>query len=109
MTPPDADRDPLEVLAADFIERQRRGESPAIAEYAAQDPDLAEEIRDVFPTIAAIEQLKVEKEEASGARVALARSNSNGSATFAFSAKSAAAAWALSMRHIKNRSAAMSR
>jgi serine/threonine protein kinase/tetratricopeptide (TPR) repeat protein len=65
------DRDPLEVLAAEFIERQRTGPPPSISEYAAAHPELAAEIRDFFPTIVAMERLKVHREEASGARVSL--------------------------------------
>jgi eukaryotic-like serine/threonine-protein kinase len=63
--------DPLEMLAAEFMERQRRGELPTVAEYAAQHPELAAEIEEVFPTIAVMEQLKVHKEQESGVRVSL--------------------------------------
>ena len=73
MSEADADRDPLEVLAAEFIERQRRGESPSVAEYAARHPDLAAEIEELFPTIAAMERLKVHKQQGSGARVLAGR------------------------------------
>jgi len=58
----DDNRDPLEVLAAEFMERQRRGENPSISEYVAQYPDLASEIEEFFPTIAAIERLKAHRE-----------------------------------------------
>jgi len=71
MPEPEDQRDPLEVLAAEFIERQRQGQCPSIFEYAAEHPDLAAEIEDLFPTIAAMEQLKTHKEEASGARASL--------------------------------------
>jgi serine/threonine protein kinase len=71
MTQADPDRDPLEILAAEFVERQRRGQSPSIAEYAEKHPELAAEIQDLFPAIAAIEQLKAHKAEAGGARVSL--------------------------------------
>lgn len=59
-------RDPLEELAADFIERARRGASPTIEQYAAEHPELADAIRELFPTIAAMEQLKISKEESAG-------------------------------------------
>jgi eukaryotic-like serine/threonine-protein kinase len=62
--------DPLEALAAEFTERQRRGESPSIAEYSARYPELAAEIEEVFPTIAVMEQLKAHKEH-SRSRVSL--------------------------------------
>ncbi|NQT85566.1 protein kinase [bacterium] len=57
----DTERDPIEALASEFIERQRRGESPSVDEYAEQHPELADEIRDLFPTIAATERLKAHK------------------------------------------------
>jgi len=62
MSDPDAERDPLEALAAEFVERQRRGESPSIAEYAERYPDLADEIHDLFPTVIAMERLKARSE-----------------------------------------------
>ena len=71
MSESDEELDPLEALAVDFMERQRRGESPSVAEYAARHPELAAEIEEVFPTIAVMEQLKVHKEHESGARVSL--------------------------------------
>ena len=37
-----ADENPVEVLAAEFAERRRRGEHPSIAEYAERHPELAE-------------------------------------------------------------------
>ena len=52
------DRDPIEVLAEDFVQRLRDGHSPTIEDYKAQHPDLAEEIDELFPTIASIELSK---------------------------------------------------
>ena len=71
MSEPDDERDPLEVLAAEFVERQRKGQCPSISEYAVKHPELAAEIEEFFPTIAALEELKSHKEEASGARASL--------------------------------------
>lgn len=53
----DPERDPLEVLADDFTTRCRRGESPSIAEYVSQYPELAEQIEVVFPSISLLENL----------------------------------------------------
>lgn len=64
-------RDPLEILAADFIDRQRRGEHPAISEYTARHPELAAEIEDLFPTIVAVEQLKAHRVGTSSGRASL--------------------------------------
>src|SRR5262245_3668110 len=60
MSVSDVERDPVEELAAEFMERQRRGENPTIEEYTSRHPELADEIRDLFPTIAALEGWKLE-------------------------------------------------
>ena len=58
MTESTADRNPFERLAEDFAERLRRGEHPAITDYVARYPEHADDIRDLFPEIAAVEQCK---------------------------------------------------
>jgi serine/threonine protein kinase len=65
MGDPATDRDPLEILAEEFMERRRQGESPSVEEYASSHPDLAEEIRELFPAIAAMERLKARSERSS--------------------------------------------
>jgi len=67
----DADYDPLDALAAEFMERQRRGECPDTEEYAARHPELADEIRELFPAIGAMERLKAREEQTSGGRASL--------------------------------------
>ncbi len=52
-----ADRDPLEILADDFLERRRRGESPKVHEYIEKHPDLADQIRDLFPTLQLMDEV----------------------------------------------------
>ena len=64
-------RDPLEVLAAEYMDRLRQGQAPSVSEYAAQHPELAEEIQDLFPTIAVTERLKARQARSSGGRAAL--------------------------------------
>jgi serine/threonine protein kinase/WD40 repeat protein len=55
----DSSRDSLlERLAEEFVERHRRGEHPALSEYTDRHPDLAAEIRDLFPALVQIEHLK---------------------------------------------------
>ncbi|MBT4819830.1 MAG: serine/threonine protein kinase [Lentisphaerae bacterium] len=56
-----SERDRLEVLASEFMDRLRRGESPSASEYAEEDPDLAADILDLFPTIVAAEGLKTRR------------------------------------------------
>jgi serine/threonine protein kinase len=53
-----SDRDPLERLAAEFLERRRRGEDPALSEYAERYPEWAEQIREFFPALEVMEGLK---------------------------------------------------
>ena len=57
MTTPSSDREPIEKLAEEFAERYRRGERPALAEYIARYPELAEEIHELFPALVEMEQL----------------------------------------------------
>lgn len=49
--------EPVELLADDFMRRQRSGEKPTIDEFCAQHPELADEIREVFPALVVIEQV----------------------------------------------------
>jgi eukaryotic-like serine/threonine-protein kinase len=53
-----SDRDPLERLAAEFLERRRRGEYPSPSEYAEQYPQWAEQILEFFPALELMEGLK---------------------------------------------------
>ncbi len=66
-----AQRDPLEMLAAEYMERLRQGQHPEIEDYAARHPSLANDIRDLFPTIAATERLKARQAQSSGGRATL--------------------------------------
>src|SRR5215469_14387978 len=59
----------LERLAEEFVERHRRGERPALSEYADRHPDLAAEIRDLFPALVQIEHLKPVAGDLTGAYV----------------------------------------
>jgi serine/threonine protein kinase len=68
-TPPDNfDRNPIEVIADEFIERMRLGEEPTIEEYTKLHPEIAEQIRELLPTVIAMEQLKVQKERSERSR-----------------------------------------
>ena len=71
MADPNTERDPLELLAAEYTERLRQGQHPSVSDYAAQHPDLAEEIRELFPTIAMTERLKARQARSSGGRATL--------------------------------------
>jgi serine/threonine protein kinase/WD40 repeat protein/Tfp pilus assembly protein PilF len=58
MEPSPSERNPIDALAEEFTQRYRRGERPALSEYTRKYPELAEEIREVFPALVAMEQLK---------------------------------------------------
>jgi serine/threonine protein kinase len=58
MTESIAQRDPIERLAEEFLGRLRRGEHPKLGDYTAAHPELADEIRDLFPALVMMEQVK---------------------------------------------------
>ena len=53
----------LNQLGEDFAERFRRGERPALQEYIDRHPELADEIREYFPEMVELEQVKEAREE----------------------------------------------
>jgi serine/threonine protein kinase len=61
-----SDHGPVDRLAEEFLARHRRGEHPAIAEYAARHPEWADEIREVFPALVLMEQLKPTPDDLAG-------------------------------------------
>ena len=60
------ERNPVEELAAEFLQRCRQGENPSIEEYAERYPDQADEIRQLFPTMLAMEDFKARRQDSSG-------------------------------------------
>ena len=60
------DRDPIEQLAEEWRERWRRGEKFNEDEYVARYPELAGDIRDLFPAIAMMEELKPAANDVTG-------------------------------------------
>ena len=67
----DTNRHGVEQLAEEFAARLRQGETPSVEEYAAAHPALAEEIRALFPTIAALEGLRRKKEKPADGRASM--------------------------------------
>jgi serine/threonine protein kinase/WD40 repeat protein len=67
-----ADRNPIELLAEEFAERLRRGEHPSLTEYAERYPELADDIRELFPALVLVEQYKPEKHDPTDASSATA-------------------------------------
>lgn len=63
--PVDESRDPLDLLAEDFLARIRRGESTTPAQFAAQHPARARELQDLLETLLLLEDAKKERESTS--------------------------------------------
>jgi serine/threonine protein kinase len=57
MSQPAAERKRMEVLAEEFVARYRGGERPPLSEYIAAHPELADEIRELFPALVMMEEL----------------------------------------------------
>src|SRR5438876_4144743 len=53
----------LNRLADEFAERYRRGERPALQEYIDRHPQLADDIREFFPAMAEMEQVKEDRRQ----------------------------------------------
>jgi serine/threonine protein kinase/Tfp pilus assembly protein PilF len=58
--------DRLGQLADEYLERYRRGERPALTEYAARHPELAEQIRELFPALVVMEDVRPEPQPPAG-------------------------------------------
>ena len=58
--------DPVDDLAEEYLRRRRRGEFPTAAEYAAQFPEHAERILELFPALELIEGLKPAPDDHAG-------------------------------------------
>jgi len=54
------DRDPVEVLADEYLHRRANGENVTVDDYATQHPELADDIREVFPALEAVKSLSSE-------------------------------------------------
>lgn len=66
MDPAQADPALIERIADEFVQRIRRGEDPALAEFTERHPELADDIRELFPTIRELERAKQSASSASG-------------------------------------------
>lgn len=58
MASDESDLAALEALGQEFLDRQRQGEQVAVSDYADSHPHLADEIREFFPTMIAMERFK---------------------------------------------------
>ena len=104
-------RDPIEALAEDFMERKRRGEQPTLEEYIASHPEVENEIRELFPAFMIMENLGAASSARNRVdrRVGIACSGDPGQAAGRLQdpgARSAAVGWASCSRRNRNHSAA---
>src|SRR5206468_10509589 len=71
MSDSSGDRNPVEELAEEFLARFRRGERPALSEYTGKYPELAGDIRELFPALVMLEEARppvVPSTDAAGAQ-----------------------------------------
>src|SRR5213083_937154 len=66
MDPSVSDRDPVEELAEEFVERYRRGERPSLEEYADRFPEWADRIRALFPALVVMEKVRPGPDDGTG-------------------------------------------
>jgi serine/threonine protein kinase/WD40 repeat protein/tetratricopeptide (TPR) repeat protein len=59
----------LDQLVEEFAERYRRGERPSLQEYLERYPALADDIRDLFPALAVVEQAEADRPRPPEAKV----------------------------------------
>ena len=57
-------------LAEEFLDRYRAGERPSLKEYADRHPELADEILEVFPALAVLENIAIAEDGPPGIRSA---------------------------------------
>src|SRR6516225_7750276 len=62
-----ADYGRFDELAEEFSARFRRGERPSLQEYIDRCPDLADEIRELFPALVEVERVKEDRPAQPGA------------------------------------------
>jgi eukaryotic-like serine/threonine-protein kinase len=61
-----SDRDPVEELAEEFVERYRRGERPFLPEHTDRYPQWAGKIRSLFPALVMMEKARPDPAELAG-------------------------------------------
>ena len=71
MTDSLSDRDPIDLLAEEFVERHRTGSCPSIEEFAREHSEHAHDIRELFPLIVNVEKLKSQKDFSGGGHASM--------------------------------------
>jgi serine/threonine protein kinase/Flp pilus assembly protein TadD len=67
-----SERHPIDALAEEFVARYRKGERPALTEYVSRHPELADEIRELFPALVMMEEVRPGSADPGGAAAAAA-------------------------------------
>jgi WD40 repeat protein/serine/threonine protein kinase len=68
MSDPSAEHEALGRLAEAFLDRYRHGERPELTEYVEEYPELADQIRELFPALILVEQYGSASDEPAGPR-----------------------------------------
>ena len=63
MAKSDVNSDRVAELAEEFVERYRAGQRPPLSEYINKYPELADEIRDLFPALVMVENLAPDNDD----------------------------------------------
>ena len=58
MLPAQTNRDPLDCLAEEFVQKHRQGQEPEIEDFVERYPAHATRIRDLFPALLVMEELR---------------------------------------------------
>jgi len=54
----DIDRNPLDVMAEEYVRRHRLGERPALDEFVCRQPELEQQIRQLLPAALLLDNLR---------------------------------------------------
>jgi serine/threonine protein kinase len=60
------DRDPVEALAEEFLQRRRQGADVPVSEYEAKYPHWSQRIRELFSTLLLVERMKTVRRQSHG-------------------------------------------
>jgi len=60
------DRDPVEALAEEFLQRRRQGADITVTEYVEKYPHWSQQIRELFSTLLVVEEMKTVRRQSTG-------------------------------------------
>ena len=65
MTEATSERDPLDMLAEEFLQARRKGAKQSVTEFAAAHPEHADGLKEILPAMLALEQMRRERQSTS--------------------------------------------